>query len=288
MWEVTFKLFKFLFDIMLIFIGVIAVVIFPFVVSMAINYIKMYKNGNRLKKSEFKKTEIKKSVLSRLLIDFPKRLVQDMYNKDPDEFREHGIVCVIGCQGSGKSITCIDYVNKLKQRYPNMQFLSNTPCTFADKLIDHPNDFIAKDNGKYGMLVLLDEAQNWFNSAESRNFPPEALSDICQERKKHKQILITTQRFKRLAAPIREQVSVYIKPITICGCLTVVFMYRPKLKDFDAEIDDLRKFKTYFFVHSDFERGAFDTFKTIEYISMKGWKDRSQHITASDTINVDK
>lgn len=287
MFEVTMKLFGFVAMIFVWLSVLLFVLLLPFFISLLLQFAKYHKKGMRIKRSEFKVHIEKKSIAERLFIDFPKRLALDIYNRDPDEFQEHGIICFIGAQGSGKTIATVDYVNKLKNRYPKMKFLSNTPCNFADQLISEPLDFIGQDNGKYGMVVLLDEAQNWFNSCESRNFPAEALSDICQERKKHKQVIITTQRFKRLAAPLREQVSVYMKPVTFAGCLTIVFCYRPKMKDFDAEVDDLRRFKTYFFVHSDFERGAFDTFKTVEYISMKGWKPRSEHIT-TDNINVDK
>lgn len=284
MLDVTFKLFKMAFTLFLFISATALIIIIPFVISYFISYIKISKGTKKIK-NEFENEEIKESNIKKILIDFPYRLASDYIMRDPNEFREHGIICFIGEQGSGKSISCIDYVLRLKHKYPKMRFLSNTPCKFADQIINDPSDFIGHHNGKYGMVVLLDEAQNWFNSAESRNFPPEALSDICQERKQHKHVIITCQRFNRLASALREQVSLYVKPITLLGCLTIVNIYKPKIKEFEAEIKELKKIRSYFFVHSDYLRGTFDTLKTIEHISMKGWKPRSEHIKND---NLDK
>ena len=286
-WSITLQICSFFFKIFLLIFVLLAIAVTPFLLSVLFQFCKQYRSGSRFKKSTVKRAVIKKSIFTRLFIDFPARIVADRFNRHPDEFREHGIVCFVGEQGSGKSISVVNYINVMKQKYPLVHVLSNTPCDFADKLISDPSDFIHQNNGIYGTLVFLDETQNWFNSLESRNFPPEALSDLCMERKQHKQLLLTTPRFELLAAPIRRQCSLFVCPFTVAGCLTVVRVYKPRLgalKD-DMTMSDLRKIKTYFFVHSDLERGAFDTFKTVEHISMKGWKPRSEQITAEPQLS---
>ncbi|MBO7695708.1 MAG: hypothetical protein J6T10_24015, partial [Methanobrevibacter sp.] len=104
------------------------------------------------------------------------------------------------------------------------------------------------------------------------------LQEICQERKQHKMVCLTTQRFNRLSAAIREQIDYYVKPMTIAGCLTIVRVYRPQIKEFEAAVVKLRRIKTYFFVHSDDLRGSYDTRAKVQRLTLKGWKPRNEQI----------
>ena len=59
------------------------------------------------------------------------------------------------------------------------------------------------------------------------------------------------------------------------------------MKDFDAEVAKLRKIKSYFFIHDDTVRGSFDTRAKVKRLTLKGWKPRTEHLTA-DRIEPDK
>ena len=72
-----------------------------------------------------------------------------------------------------------------------------------------------EQNGIYGEIDVLDEIQNWFNSLQSKDFPPEMLTEITQQRKQTKMILGTSQVFSRLAKPIREQTYMLYEPTTL-------------------------------------------------------------------------
>lgn len=288
MWlKTTIPIFKFFLDVFLVLFAVIGILALPFLISAARWFIH-YRFRKKLKPipREFTNTYRTRSVFARLFIDFPRRFVLDRLLHDPNEFDQYGIWCFVGQQGSGKSIALVEMLMRLKQQFPRVKVLSNIDLKFSDQLITGPEDFVFNDNGKDGCIVVLDEAQNWFNSAESRNFPPEVLQEICQERKQHKMVAMTTQRFNRLSAALREQVDYYVKPFTIAGCLTVVRIYQPHMKDFDAEVAKLRKIKTYFFVHDDVVRGSFDTRAKVRRLTMKGWKPRTEHLTA-DSIKTD-
>lgn len=50
-------------------------------------------------------------------------------------------------------------------------------------------------NGIKGVIVLMDELQNWFSSNDSKNFPPEMLQVITQNRKNRRVILGTVKTF---------------------------------------------------------------------------------------------
>ena len=59
----------------------------------------------------------------------------------------------------------------------------------------------------FGVICCLDEMQNWFSSNQSRDFPPEMLQVITQNRKNRRVIFGTAQTFNRLSKPIREQAT---------------------------------------------------------------------------------
>lgn len=213
----------------------------------------------------------------KILRDFPRQWTLDYLNKDPDSFSYNGIHIFCGEQGSGKTISAFEFSRRIKREYPRAIMKSNTDCTFADKTISDINDVISSTNGIYGEITFIDEIQNWFASNESKNFPPEMLSEVCQQRKQRKILIATSQVFTRLAKPIREQCTYLYLPLTIAGCFTIVRVYKPKL-DSDADVKKLRPIKTYCFVHDDELRNCYDTYKKIERLVQGGFKARTETI----------
>lgn len=154
------------------------------------------KNRKRIKKRGFFK---------KLLIDLPKQYKEDLFNTSPDFFRPQGMIIFEGKQGAGKTVSMVEYALRLKEMYPLSLTMSNFCFKNEDFKITHWHDFINKKNGIFGIICMLDELQNWFSSNDSRNFPPEMLDTISQNRKNRRTILGTTQNFHLLAKPIRTQ-----------------------------------------------------------------------------------
>ena len=125
----------------------------------------------------------KRSPLLRLFWDFPRRLVLDKFTLDPDRFDTYGIHVFCGEQGSGKSIAAIHFIKMIKERNPACKIASNIDLDFMDSLIDSSDEIISSVNGSFGQVVYLDEIQNWFSSMESKNFPPEMLTEVTQHQK---------------------------------------------------------------------------------------------------------
>ena len=76
---------------------------------------------------------------------------------------------------------------------------------------------------------IMDELQNWFSSNDSKNFPPEMLGVITQNRKNRRIILGTSQNFYLLAKAIRSQATEVRRCSTFLGCLTIVRRAEPIL-----------------------------------------------------------
>lgn len=215
-------------------------------------------------KSDTPSTYIRRGILKRLLKDFPEALARDILDRDPDEFPHYGVHCYCGEQGSGKTSALVAKLRELKQKYPKLKILTNFDCIYSDGLIKDWRDIVFTENGKQGIVIALDEIQNWFSTNESKDFPPEMLQEICQQRKQHKMVIGTSQRFQRMAKQLREQVNYLYEPLTFAGCLTFVRKRKPFVDD-DGKLDRFksRKLGMYFFVHDDDLRNSYDTWQKI-------------------------
>lgn len=270
---------------LLLFLIIIILCIFG--TSFLIQFVQ-FSVKNKIKFNPSVSTYKKRSKLKRIFIDFPRALARDVLRRDPNEFREHGIHCLCGEQGSGKTIGMVELIRRLKQKYPKVKVLSNFDCKFSDGLITDWRDIVFTNNGKEGIIIAIDELQNWFSTAESKDFPPEMLQEITQQRKQRKMIIATSQRFQRLAKPLREQVNILYEPFTILGCLTVVRVRKPFVDD-DGMLDrhHTRKRGTYFFVHDDQLRDSYDTFQKIARQANGGYINSRLSESKSDSnINV--
>jgi adenylate kinase family enzyme len=237
-------------------------------VSLAYHLIYFYKKGHRIK--NHKSTYIKRSAFKRLVIDFPRQLILDIYNRKQFEFKEYGLHMIVGEQGSGKTTTAVELVQRLQQTNKKVKVRSNMSLDSENGKINHWKDMVKNENGIYGQIELIDEIQTWFNSNQSRNFPVEMLTEVSQQRKQRKMLIGTAQVFSRIAKPIREQVTFVYCPMTVLGCLTIVRVTKPQYWD-DEKQRFKRYLKTYFFVHNDKIRNAFDTYKKIEKYSNDGF-----------------
>lgn len=242
----------------------------PMILSMILQFVRYYLKGYRFKKGDYKRVGYG-SLIKRLLWDFPSQFALDRFNSDPDFFQDYGVHIIAGEQGSGKTITMVYLLNRYKKMYPRLKIRTNFGYTYEDAPINHWQDVVKCENGIYGQIDVLDEIQNWFNSLQSKDFPPEMMSEITQQRKQRKCIFGTSQVFTRVAKPIREQTTFLYEPFTIFGCLTVVRVSKPQV-DSDGQTAKKRFIRLFFFVHNDYLRNSFDTYKKVEELSKIGFK----------------
>ena len=281
MWSMVKMVIDFIVSVASWLIGAVIIALIPFAVVCLIRYIYYYRKGYRIPQRKHLSTYHKHSFLRRLFWDFPDRFVKDRLIRNPDAFPYNGLIMICGEQGSGKSMCSVHMLLALKKMYPKLHISSNIRLTFQDSIIESPDDIILRNNGESGCIKFLDEIQNWFNSNESANFPPEMLSEVSQQRKQYSLFVGTSQKFNRIGKAIREQTSYLLLPLTIAGCMTIVRVYKPTL-DTNGEMIKKRAVKTYFFVHSEEIREAYDTYEKVKRLSMKGWKPRSEQITTDN------
>lgn len=252
---------------------IILVIVSPFVLSGLCFYIKRYLKGDRVPQSEYGTFHRMQhgSIFKRLFIEFPRAFVNDLFTTDPDFFRPYGVHMIAGKQGTGKTVTVTYLLLKYKEMYPRMKIKTNFNYRYEDGTINHWKDLVNSNNGIFGEIDVIDEIQNWFSSMQSKDFPPEMLTEITQQRKQRKMILCTSQVFGRVGKPIREQVFFLYEPITLFRCITFVKKYEPEISAVDG-LADKKKFKgIFFFVHTKRIRESFDTFKKVEKLTKEGF-----------------
>lgn len=138
---------------------------------------------------------------------------RDFRQNNPTYFHPDGLVVFCGGQGTGKTLSAVNYVYVLLQLYPHCLLVSN--IDLKDYPIDNKRVFRFNDasdlkrykNGKEGVIFLIDEIHLYFNSLQSKNINMDVMTQIAQQRKQRIHIVATSQVFGRMAKPLREQFS---------------------------------------------------------------------------------
>ncbi len=258
-----------------------------FFLLVFINILILMKQGKRFKKGQHVRLK-KKSMLRRFIIDAPKQYASDMIDRDPEFFKYQGCIIFVGRQGRGKSIGMVEFARRMQLEYPLSKCISNIKYKYADDEFKHWKKLVKYKNGKQGVICIMDETQNWFSSNQSKNFPPEMLTVITQNRKNRRIILGTAQSFHLLAKALRTQATEVRECVTILGCITFVRRREPIL-DSEGNIVEYKNRGMYFFVHDKALRECYDTYAVVDSLSDSGFQDKDYLIeNGCVTVNIDK
>lgn len=214
----------------------------------------------------------KRGLFKQLFCDLPRRYALDMLERDPDQFGIHGIHVFCGEQGAGKTIGAVEMILRLQKQYPKSKTITNFGLTTENDELKKWQQLLTYTNGKKGVIVGIDEIQNWFMSGNNK-LPPEMLEVATQNRKNCRVLCCTAQVFTRVNKGLREQFTMIYQPHTFCNCFTVVIKRKPVF-DSEGNVIDLKYRGMYSFVHSDELRAAYDTYKVIHTLAKEGFKDQ--------------
>lgn len=235
------------------------------------------KHGMILRPSSVVKLE-KRSIWKQLFWDVPRHYALDILESDPDQFGVHGIHVFCGEQGTGKTIGVAEMIQRLQKQYPKSKTITNFALTTENDQLLEWQQLLTYVNGRKGVIVGIDEIQNWFMSGKNQ-LPPEMLEVATQNRKNCRVICCTAQVFTRVNKGLREQFTMVYHPHTFFKCWTVVIKRKPV---FDAEgnVIDMKFRGMYSFVHTDELRSSYDTYKVIHTLAKEGFKEPpAQHTT---------
>lgn len=193
-----------------------------------------------------------------------------------DYFHPEGLLVFCGSQGSGKTLSAVQYIKKLCIEYPRAILVTNTKisglpahttvCDYRgiESLTKHSNSI-------YGVIYFIDEIHLEFNSLESKNVPIEVMIEVSQQRKQRKHIVGTSQVYMRMAKPFREQ----IKNVVICKNFFNCIQFN-RLIDGESSREEGGKLKFdtvkhFIWFHSPKLYNSYDTYAKMKRYS-KEWK----------------
>ena len=158
--------------------------------------------------------------------------------KSSDGFPYGGLWVFTGAQGAGKTLLLMHMVREIHEQYPKALIVTNI-SVFGIPCIPYTGigDFDKYVNGADGVIFIFDEIHTLFNSLESAKMPLSQVTVWCQNRKNRRLILGTTQRYTRMAKPVREQVTWHYE----CRRPWLWVLYRYRVLD-GAKYDDAGKY----------------------------------------------
>lgn len=128
--------------------------------------------------------------------------------KTKDSFPYAGMWLFSGSQGSGKTLLLMHLLKQIIDECPNAIVVSNISIYGVPSYpYQGIEDFEKYNNGKDGVIFVIDEIHTLFNSLESAKMPLNTVTVWCQNRKNRRLILGTSQRFTRVAKSVREQTT---------------------------------------------------------------------------------
>lgn len=120
-----------------------------------------------------------------------------------------GSAVFVGYQGQGKTLSMVDYAFRIKQEFPKCKIYSNIRLFGVDYRYIYSDEDVKEalsvQNGKYGVLVLLDEAHLYFGKKTGIGL--EVLTAISQQRKDRRRIVFSSQIWEELDISLRKQVK---------------------------------------------------------------------------------
>lgn len=213
----------------------------------------------------------KENILKTLFVSVPRRFVLDRLEREPDYFAPRGIHMFCGEQGSGKTIAVAHAIMRMQKQYPKAKTITNFAYAHETDSLDRWQQLLTYTNGHQGVIVGIDEIQNWFMSGKNQ-LPEGMLEVVTQNRKNNRILCCTAQVFTRVSKGIREQVTLVYNPHTFLGCFTVVIKRKPEF-DSEGNVTKMKYKGMYCFCHTDELRASYDTYKVIHTLAKEGFKE---------------
>ena len=129
MLEKMLDVFVFLFDFAKILIIPVVILLAAFYLICAAWYVKLVLVDKKPVPPSGQVFEKKTPLLIQLLIQVPRRYVLDRLERGEGYFCPRGIHMFCGEQGCGKTIACVEMMQRLQRRYPAAKCISNFGLT---------------------------------------------------------------------------------------------------------------------------------------------------------------
>ena len=209
----------------------------------------------------------------------------DFKKAHPDYFYPCGILIFCGSQGSGKTLSAVQYVKRLCEQYPKAILCTNVEIFGLPeyiKVIEYDGLDCLKniENGEYGVIYFIDEIHLEMNSLESKNIDIDTIVELSQQRKQRKHIIGTSQVYMRMAKPLREQV----KDIVLCKNYFKYIQHNTLIDGFGSHEENGELIssvvKHFIWFHSPELYNSYDTYAKMKRYKQE-WKGHKRDATSN-------
>lgn len=199
----------------------------------------------------------------------------------PEYFDPEGLLIFCGAQGSGKTLSAVQYVKKVCKAYPKAILCTNVAITGLPEetqVVEYDGIDCLKtlENGYAGVIYFIDEIHLEFNSLESKNIDIEVMIEVSQQRKQRKHIVGTSQVYGRLAKPFREQ----IRNVVLCSNFAKVLQVNRLIDGLKSREEDgkliTESCSVHFWFHSPALYDCYDTYAKMKRYR-KEWNGRKRN-----------
>lgn len=245
---------------------------------------KLLQICNKIEKIKIPRIEVPIFRFISMFVDFIRWLVYDLLWTiiNGKIFKPYGLTCFVGRQGGGKTISMVEYLDRMKEIYPDCIVVTNFNYIKQDMPFTSWRQFTEVRNGLKGVIFAIDELQNEYNSNNWKDFPEDLLSVVTMQRKQRIKIIATSQVFTRVVKQLREQCYEVVECKTFLGRWTRQKCY--DADDYNYIIDNPtpeRRFRTrkkwkYSFIQNNIVRKLFDSYAVVESIKQKEYIERSE------------
>ena len=184
------------------------------------------------------------------------------------KFNEYGLTLYCGKQGAGKTVSMVEYLERMRILYPKAIIVTNFGYKHQHHEFTDWRQFFEIRNDLDGVIFAIDEIQNEFSSTAWKNFPPNLLREITQQRKQRIKVVATSQVFTRVVKPLREQTFEVVECFTFLGRWTFTKAF--DAQEYEAVVENpaiknkLRRLWRKNFVQDNKLRDLFDSYAKIE------------------------
>lgn len=198
-------------------------------------------------------------------IDYPsfiKKYVRPKGKQFPAKIRVYK-----GYQGNGKTLSMTHDIIEFKKQFPDCRIWSNVKIANLDyRLIEDDSDLdraLADANGSAGVVILLDEAHNYFSKKTGISI--QSLLQVSQNRKTRRFLMMSSQIWEDLDVSLRKQVDEIVKCRTICKLIQfnqVFDGHSLRWSNLDSDWVANKKY-SYIFKHYQALYDSYDTYQKI-------------------------
>lgn len=203
--------------------------------------------------------------------------------KNPQKARPFGITCYVGLPGSGKTLSLVEELERLRIKFPEAKIYTNFGYKHEHGPILKWQDLVTIENGPEGVIFGLDEVHSIFDRKGWNKMPPEVLQLFSQNRKYAKQLICTAQAFEDVVVDIRRRTHLIIECRMVLNrwVFESAFFKNDYKEGVDGTYKPRRRAWRYNFIATNYIFELYDTYQIIKNIRSEMDFSQEKDITES-------